>query len=638
MPVMRKTMISGILVSLVSLTFMLVGLILPAEALADTVPGVTSQKASGIGAEDAILNGELDDDGGDAITEYGFYYGESRDPVDDGTKRRVGTTGLTEGEDFDYILSNLEPDTRYYFVAYARNSEGYAYGDTLSFRTEEGEAPEVTTRNATEVEDESAVLNGELESTGGSEIEEYGFYWGESSDPVDDGTKRRVGYTGLEEGEDFDYELTGLEEGEKYYFAAYAKNSEGTAYGSVLSFTAESNSEGEPEVSTRSASSIDENKATLNAELDSIGDSEIEEYGFYYGTSSSPSTKRKVGSSGLDEGDDFVYRLTGLNPDTRYYFKAYATNDEGTSYGSVLSFTTEKNTEPAELKTRVSEVSITGATLTGTITSAGGGTVSEYGFVWGKTDGSEKEFKLGTSITIDTDYMYILGGLETQEEYYAKAYAVTSAGTAYGNRVEFTTGKSSNVITPPVPVAGAPVVVISSPTPNSAVEKGTTLSIYASASDNTGVQAMGLYINGVQKIRPSGGALAYSLDTSSLPLGTNTIRVTAWDGKYVGEQAIIINIQAGTVGTAPAVTISSPTPGYQVSVGSPVEIAASSSSSKGVQAMGLYINGVKKMRCGGAFFSYYLDTKGMSTGIYTIRVTAWDGAVAGEKSATLIVK
>lgn len=39
-------------------------------------------------------------------------------------------------------------------------------------------------------------------------------------------------------------------------------------------------------------------------------------------------------------GNDFVSSLTGLNSGTKYYVKAYATTNEGTSYGNEISFTT----------------------------------------------------------------------------------------------------------------------------------------------------------------------------------------------------------------------------------------------------------------------------------------------------------
>jgi uncharacterized protein (TIGR02145 family) len=40
--------------------------------------------------------------------------------------------------------------------------------------------------------------------------------------------------------------------------------------------------------------------------------------------------------------DNFTSAMTGLTPNTTYYVRAYATNDVGTGYGNILSFTTQQ--------------------------------------------------------------------------------------------------------------------------------------------------------------------------------------------------------------------------------------------------------------------------------------------------------
>ncbi len=65
---------------------------------------------------------------------------------------------------------------------------------------------------------------------------------------------------------------------------------------------------------------------------------EITNYGFYYGTSANAITTRKNATS-LNAGV-FSKEITGLNPGTTYYVKAYATNEAGTVESDVISFTT----------------------------------------------------------------------------------------------------------------------------------------------------------------------------------------------------------------------------------------------------------------------------------------------------------
>jgi uncharacterized protein (TIGR02145 family) len=69
------------------------------------------------------------------------------------------------------------------------------------------------------------------------------------------------------------------------------------------------------------------------------GSSKLSDCGIYFGLAPNPDiggTKFQIGnSSGL-----FSDLLTGLNSNTTYYVKAYATNNSGTVFGSEVSFTT----------------------------------------------------------------------------------------------------------------------------------------------------------------------------------------------------------------------------------------------------------------------------------------------------------
>jgi len=92
-----------------------------------------------------------------------------------------------------------------------------------------------------------------------------------------------------------------------------------------------------PTVVTNAATNIGTTTATLNGNVTSDGGSAITERGFYCDTNSNPTTKYTVpGTTGAYTKD-----MTDLLPGTKYYFKAFATNSVGTSYGSILDFTTQ---------------------------------------------------------------------------------------------------------------------------------------------------------------------------------------------------------------------------------------------------------------------------------------------------------
>lgn len=94
--------------------------------------------------------------------------------------------------------------------------------------------PAVQTDTATAVTDNSAVLNGNIVSDNGYDTTEYGFIWGDDSSSLTNtlkvGTDNHSG--------SFTATLGSLTTGTTYYFQAYAKNSEGSGQGAVISFTA----------------------------------------------------------------------------------------------------------------------------------------------------------------------------------------------------------------------------------------------------------------------------------------------------------------------------------------------------------------------------------------------------------------
>ena len=95
-----------------------------------------------------------------------------------------------------------------------------------------------------------------------------------------------------------------------------------------------------PTVTTTGSSNITANSANLQGAINGNGCSTITNYGFEYSTASGfpNGTGTPVSANNLT-GGNFSFILTGLLPNTRYYFKAFATNSGGTSYGLQQAFT-----------------------------------------------------------------------------------------------------------------------------------------------------------------------------------------------------------------------------------------------------------------------------------------------------------
>jgi uncharacterized protein (TIGR02145 family) len=91
-------------------------------------------------------------------------------------------------------------------------------------------------------------------------------------------------------------------------------------------------------VTTNAITSITDITSTSGGNVTSDGGSAVTSRGVCWSTSSSPTilNSKTTNSSGTGM---FTSALTGLNAETTYYVRAYATNSVGTGYGEELSFT-----------------------------------------------------------------------------------------------------------------------------------------------------------------------------------------------------------------------------------------------------------------------------------------------------------
>ena len=95
-------------------------------------PSVETKPAADITATTATLNGSVQiGDSNDPITERGFYYSLVRE----GEFGRKQVNSGSGAGDFNVKIEALRAKATYYYVAYAINKHGIAYGDTLQFNT-----------------------------------------------------------------------------------------------------------------------------------------------------------------------------------------------------------------------------------------------------------------------------------------------------------------------------------------------------------------------------------------------------------------------------------------------------------------------------------------------------------------------
>jgi uncharacterized protein (TIGR02145 family) len=134
--------------------------------------------------------------------------------------------------------------------------------------------------------------------------------------------------------------LTGLKANRQYSVSAFATNSYGTKYGSPVSFLTLPDV---PVLTTSFVFDFTSNTAIVGGNVILEGMTFVTDRGICWNTLPDPETNGTRNSVGSGSGP-FSTKLTGLNPNTAYYVRAYATNSVGTGYGLQYNFNTGKDT------------------------------------------------------------------------------------------------------------------------------------------------------------------------------------------------------------------------------------------------------------------------------------------------------
>ena len=199
--------------------------------------------------------------------------------------------------------------------------------------------PTVTTDDISGITLVSATSGGNVTSDGDADVTARGVCWSTTQNPDLNSSKTSDG-TGSGS---FTSEITGLTPGTKYYVRAYATNSAGTGYGDEVEFT--TNPVLLATLTTSSVSDVTLNSAVSGGNITSDGGAEITEKGVCWSVNQNPTVddSKTVDGTGAE---NFTSNLTGLDPGTDYYVRAYATNSAGTSYGPRIGFSTEPDISP----------------------------------------------------------------------------------------------------------------------------------------------------------------------------------------------------------------------------------------------------------------------------------------------------
>ena len=170
-----------------------------------------------------------------------------------------------------------------------------------------------------------------LIADGGSPVSECGVCWSTTPNP----TIENLHYGQPNQTSTIQHRITNLQPNTRYYIRSYARNTAGIAYGPASSIVTLN---GLPTVTTAIATDITDHSAVAGGNV-AMGDFPILKRGVCYSTTPMPTVSSNHTSDGSGSGT-FTSQLFNLTPGTTYYYRAYATNVVGTSYGEQFVFVT----------------------------------------------------------------------------------------------------------------------------------------------------------------------------------------------------------------------------------------------------------------------------------------------------------
>ena len=442
-----------------------------------TKPTVLTGGVSSITSTGGEGNGKILYDGGSDITKRGVQVWKKAESATDANLIEYAGSETF----FTVAFSGLEPNTEYYMRAYASNAatpsypSDYSFGETEEFKTlkntpDMGSGP-LTVTAMTRMPDGTYNVSFKYvkDPTG---LTRYGFVTSTDDDPELDQDNTVLG-TEYEDG--FIGTAMGLDGATNYYVRAFGTTvnpatndpTDYTITTPVKFITPDANDK--PVVRFESFSGVTRTTARLSGRIVYHGSQSVKRYGVCYSTSADPvPTYTGSGCSHEDLTDEinadntpFNVDLTGLDPNTTYYLRVFATQSNDNppaenviAYGNEYSFTTLPETPPTvEVDVTTKMVSSDSKADVRCVVNCNGDNITTFYIKYvqtGQTDTTTVNYP--TSIPSgDIDYTFTIpasGSLVKDVEYKVFAYASNSIGSYKGRYVTFTSTYNK-----PIPLA-----------------------------------------------------------------------------------------------------------------------------------------------------------------------------------------
>lgn len=315
-------------------------LVLLAACEKDTVPtnfapGLTTGNATDIYRKGATLSGSIQFSENSTAQGYGILFSELQSMAEF-TEHAI----KDDAKDFTVDIQNLTPNTTYYYCAYANSGYSLAKGEVRTFTTTESNAPVFGEMVLKGKNVKSFTLSVNLLDEGGSDVLISGFCWSlvsEGEPTIED----YVQNMSLKENS-LSTTITDLSPDTEYYVRAYGVNANGIGYSKPL--VVKTDEATTPVLSVITSKDSTAFSIIVEARVISEGTTAISKAGFCWSTSNQTPTveddSNDLTSQLVDSNSVLSTTLSDIIPSTTYYIRAYAINEQGTSYSEVFTFKT----------------------------------------------------------------------------------------------------------------------------------------------------------------------------------------------------------------------------------------------------------------------------------------------------------
>ena len=290
--------------------------------------------------------------------------------------------------------------------------------------------------------------------------------------------------------------MTGLAPGTTYHYRVYATNSVGTTFGPDGTFDT---SAPLPQITTTAASFVTTTTTSLNGTVNPNGlpTSVYFRWGTRTDDLANQTAAQNVGSGNANIA--FWAELSGLQPDTTYFFQAVAVNGSNVVPGSVLSFTT-RPVKPTVTTLATTNISVTNAVLPGTVNPNGSESIYFFEYGTNTSFGAATAAQSAGAGTNTVSVSATLSNLAAGQTYYYRTAASNAFGISYGSAQSFSAGlpPPSATTLPPASLTTSSAQLRGSINPNNSFasawfEWGTNSTNFTSTSRTIAIDTMESY-------------------------------------------------------------------------------------------------------------------------------------------------